>query len=102
MVQVILFVVIQWVRARADETHLSLENVPKLREFVEAVFAHEFPGPGDTRIVMNLKEGPLALVAMAQRFFQFIRVCHHRTQLVALEYASLLTHTAGGVKNGTR
>ena len=37
--------------ARTDEAHLTLQDIPCLRQFVDADLADEFADPGDARIV---------------------------------------------------
>src|ERR687897_1522726 len=43
--------------AGADEAHLSLEDVPELRELVEAEAAQDLPDRGQARVGLELEEG---------------------------------------------
>ena len=53
-------------RPRSDQAHLAAEDVPQLRELVEAVPPEEFPERGDARVVGDLEHGPPHLVAVGE------------------------------------
>ena len=60
------FNIFQWVRARPNQTHVPLQDVPQLRQLVQAVFAQKFAEPRDPRIICNLEERAPALIQMAK------------------------------------
>jgi hypothetical protein len=88
-------------RARANEAHIAFENVPKLREFIEAVLPHKTPGAGDAGIVDHLKEDAFALVEVAKVPLLMVRVHDHGAELVAGEIAAFLADAAGDIEDGT-
>ena len=54
-------------RTGADEAHLAPEDVQQLRELVQRDATHEPADPRDPRILIDLEEASLRLIAAAQR-----------------------------------
>src|ERR1700712_1771737 len=73
-------------RARADEAHVALQDVPELWNFVEAQFANELTERRDPRIFLKLlKRVPFGSghVVAAQIIVEhFFRVVPHGTKVV--------------------
>ena len=52
-------------RARPDQAHLALQDVPELRQLVEARVAQEAADPGDPRVVVELQ--PVRVLALREQ-----------------------------------
>ena len=70
-------------RPRADDAHLSLQNVEDLRELIQARPAQEAPAPGD--------KGIRRIQQMGRHVVR--RVDAHRPELVDIEIGLSLSHT---------
>src|SRR5262245_36170736 len=68
-------------RTRADETHVTLEDIPQLRQFVEAAASQE---PADRR------HTNVAFLCRPHRARRFFGVGRHRSELMQREYAAEL------------
>ena len=81
-------------RARADEAHVAADDIPELRQLVEAGLTQEGAELGDTRVVLEL-EILLPLFAGLGVFFEvflegFLCVRNHGLELVAREEHAML------------
>ena len=85
---------------RADEAHIAADDVPELRQFIEAGLPEEGPELRDSRVVFEL-EVLLPLFAglgiFLEVFFEgFLRVRDHRLKLVAREQHAVLADALMG------
>lgn len=86
--------------ARADEAHVAADDVPKLRQFVEAGLAEEGAELRDARVVLEL-EVLLPLLAglgvLGEVFLQgFLCIRDHGLELVAREESAILADALVG------
>src|SRR5580658_1388218 len=102
MVQVVLLVIIEWVRARTNQAHVSLEDIPELRQLVKTIFPQEPPRSRNPGIIFNLEERPFALVAVPQRFLKIVRIAHHGSELVARKHTSFFSDSSRAVEHHSR
>jgi hypothetical protein len=72
------------------QTHVAFQNVPKLGQFVEAVFAKKAAQPGDPRIISDFEKRIFSLVEAAQGIFQAIRPIEHGPEFITNKCLSLL------------
>src|SRR5919202_85875 len=78
-------------RARADEAHLALEDVPELRELVEARDPQQTPDARDPRVV--IEQEPVRVAAQrGELLLALLRPDDHRAELDELEAASRAPH----------
>ena len=68
-------------RARADEAHLAAQDVQHLRDLVEREAAQERPDARDARVVLDLEERALGLVATLELRLLGLGVGAHRPEL---------------------
>src|SRR5258708_37333147 len=73
----VLFHVLEWVRARPNQTHVPLQHVPQLWQLIQAVLAQKSAETRDPRIVCDFVEGAPALVQMTQCFSKPICPAYH-------------------------
>src|SRR5207302_6864578 len=71
-----------------NQAHVALQDVPKLRQFVETVFTKKSSKPRDTRIIGDLEEWAAALIQPAQVFLQPVRPGNHRPKLVTIKFTT--------------
>ena len=76
-------------RPGADEAHVADENIPELREFVDAGAAQEMPERCDARVVLHLEDGAAHLVESLEFRAQHFGIGDHRAELVHREEASV-------------
>lgn len=80
-------------RAGADNAHVTFQNVPQLREFINTCFADELTHTCDTGIVLDFEDRAIHLI-----FFQkAIQLCFciraHGTELIELERLSVASNS---------
>ena len=88
-------------RTGTDDAHVTAQHIPQLRQFVEAGLADEATDTGDARIVLQLEVavpfGTRIGIRVEQMLQHFVRVRHHRTKLVALEFLAIAAHAGVAV-----
>lgn len=99
MLNVVALVIVEGMRAGANEAHLSLEDVDELGQLVEAEFAEPAAGAGDAGIFLHFEEGTLAFVGCAQLLFAALGVHDHAAELVADEGNAFLADALGAVED---
>ena len=74
-------------RPGADHAHFALEHIPELGQFVDAELAQETAQGKDPRIVVELEDGAVHLVAgfLLHLVEQLVGVRHHGAELQHLE-----------------
>src|SRR5437867_8350279 len=77
-------------RPRSDEVHIAAQNVPELRNFINANLANEAPRTRHTFIIGLSPNGAV-----------FFRIDAHRTKLHQRESAAVLADAFLPVENGT-
>jgi hypothetical protein len=68
-------------RARPNQAHLAFEDVPKLGQFIDAVFSEVSAHARDSRIGGNLEKDSVAFIQVRERCFQFIGIFNHGSEL---------------------
>src|SRR5579863_4536400 len=91
--------VVQRMRTRADQAHLSFQHVPQLRQFVQAVPSQDPSQTRDPGIAGDLEAWPRLLVLPPQTQFQLVRVAHHGAELVATKGPALISGARRGIKH---
>ena len=74
-------ILVEHQRPRPDEAHLAPHDVPQLRQLIQRAAPQQPPDPRHTRILSDLEQPLLRLVAIPQRVLQRIRVRDHRAEL---------------------
>src|SRR5438105_2075857 len=85
--------VLNRMRTRPDQAHVSFEDVPQLRQLIQAVFAQKPAEPCDAGIIGNLEEGAAALIQMPQLSAKSVRARNHGTEFVTGEEDASFPHT---------
>src|SRR5579864_6635963 len=85
----------QW-RSWSDKRHVSAQNVPQLRQFIETGTAQPSAHGSAARIVSDLENRPIYFIQMLKLGTQFFGVVHHRTEFIEGEAppAESATHLA--------
>src|SRR5207302_9998410 len=91
IVETVARVVVHGMGARTNQAHIPFQDIPELGQFVEAVLAKKAAEPRNARIICNFEERVSALVASAQRFFQFVRAVGHGPEFVTSKSLSLIS-----------
>src|SRR4051812_7135561 len=89
-------------RPRADERHLTAQDVDHVRDLVEREAPEEAPDVCDTRVVTDLEQRAARLVRLLQCLLLAVCPLEHRAEL---EHPELLLAEADariGVEDGTR
>src|ERR1039458_1026454 len=76
-------------RPGADEAHVADENIPELRELVDAGAAQEMPERCDARVVLHLEDRAAHLIERLEFRAQHFGIGDHRAELVHREEASV-------------
>lgn len=76
-------------RAGADEGHIALEDVPELRELVEARLADEAADLRDARVIFHLEHEAVHLILRKELLLALLRVLVHAAELVHAELAAI-------------
>ena len=89
--------------ARADQPHVAKQHVPKLRQFVEAVFAEKFPDGRDARVFGELENGARHLIHGGEFVLELLGVGDHGAEFVeregrAAQPGALLPEKNGAVR----
>src|SRR3954447_1803958 len=71
----------------ADQAHVALQDVPELRQLVDARAPQQIPGARDARIVLE-QQPRRVLAERPQLLHEVVRVHDHRPELVQAEAAS--------------
>src|SRR5262245_49652907 len=72
-------------RPRADQCHVSLENVEELRKLIDAGLPQKCTYFGHARIVLDLEGGAVLLVLLGELFLASFGILHHRAEFVDRE-----------------
>src|SRR6185503_11475394 len=78
-------------RPRPDETHVTFEHVPQLRQLVDAGLAQERAEPGNAGVASDLEDWTLHLIEMFELGFASLGVREHRAELIEPERAAVET-----------
>src|ERR1017187_7834547 len=76
-------------RPGADEAHVADENIPELRELVDAGATEETAERSDARVVLHLEDGAAHFVVSLEFRAQHFGIGDHRAELVHREEASV-------------
>src|SRR5258708_37642185 len=99
MLQVIFLEIIFRMRAWPNDAHVPLQNVKKLRQFIDAVFAQETSQAGDSRVVSNLESCAVTLVHVHQAILELIGINHHGAEFMTTELASFSSNAPGAIND---
>lgn len=89
MVAVVLVEFADGRRTGADEGHIALEDVPELREFVEARLADEAADLRDARVIFHLEHEAVHFILGEELLLALLRVLVHAAELVHAELAAI-------------
>lgn len=89
MVAVVLVEFADGRRAGADEGHVALEDVPELREFVEARLADEAADLRDARVIFHLEHEAVHFILGEELLLALLCVLVHAAELVHAELAAI-------------
>ena len=89
MIAVVLVEFADCRRAGADEGHVALEDVPELREFVEARLADEAADLRDARVIFHLEHEAVHFIFCKELLLALLRVLVHAAELVHAELAAI-------------
>ena len=95
------FDLVDWKRAGADQAHFTAEDVPELRPFVDAHFAHPSAEGKDSRVVFDFKDRSAHLVEGFQFGFPLFRVGVHGAEFEHGEWLSIFAAAALGEEHGS-
>src|SRR5437016_13887657 len=84
-------------RPRAYQAHVPFQDIPQLRQLVQAVLAQKPAEPRDTRIIGHLEKGTSALTEMEKPLAQKAGARNHRPKLVASQGSAYFHHTQGSI-----
>src|SRR3990172_3046764 len=84
--RLILFPLLGTGGPRANQTHISIEHTPHLRELIEAVLAQEASERRDPGVIPHLENGAGHLVLVQKPVLELVGVDHHCAELVAAEW----------------
>ena len=62
MFQTVLLEVVEGMRSRPYQAHLSFKYIPKLWQLVQAKLPQELPDLRNPRVILDLEKGPLAFI----------------------------------------
>src|SRR5580692_11928215 len=99
LVKFVVIDLIDGMRPRSNQAHVSAQHVPELRKLIEAVATDDAPDARDSGVVVNLEDRTLPLVASAQVFLKVFRVRHHGAKLIAPEATALRSRAFRGVND---
>ena len=89
-------------RARANNAHVADQNIEKLRQLIQRIFAQEPSQARDARVVRDLEEHVVALVHVHDLGAPGICVQNHGAELDAAEDHSLFPDALRSVENRAR
>lgn len=72
-------------RTRANDAHITLQDVPKLRQLIETGFADKSSHTGNARVVLDFEHRAVHFVLLQQIVQLCFRIRTHGTKLVKLE-----------------
>src|SRR3954470_5392156 len=101
MLQTVLLIIIKRVRPGTHQAHVAAENIPELRQFIQAIAAQPISHSGETWVGSNFKTWPGTLIAWAQAVLQSVCVHHHRPELETGELPAFSTRSHGLIKDRT-
>src|ERR1700758_142853 len=99
MVKFVMVDLIDRVGPWSHQTHVPLDYIPELGEFVEAVSSDKLPNTSDSGVIINLENRTFSLIASAQFVLELFCVGSHRSKLVTVETSAFGTGSFRGVKN---
>ena len=110
MVKVILFIFCFCRWSGSYQTHVSLQDVPELRKFIQACLTNEITDAltralltsDNTRVVLHLEHKALHLILFHKFLLPFLCIHIHGAEFVKLKNTSILTHTILGKENRSR
>src|SRR6478752_4442490 len=85
--------VVRGMRAWPDQTHVSEQDIPELRKFIQAIAPKPVPQTRDPRITLDFEECSLSLIAQSELVLDTVRFRHHRAELVAEENAPFVSNS---------
>ena len=93
----VLLHILERVWTRADQAHVAFEDVPELRQLVQAVFAKKAAERCDARVIGNFEERASSLVQMTQFSSKAICSLDHRAEFVASKGNAVFPDSKGCV-----
>src|SRR5215472_14731815 len=102
MLDRITLIVIDWVRPRPNQAHVSAENVPELGQLVQTKLAKPPPHAGNPRIILHFEKWTDAFIFSAELFLLKIGVLDHRAQLITPKGPAFASHAIRDIKQRTR
>jgi hypothetical protein len=102
MLDLISRYVVQWVRPWANQAHFASQDVPQLRQLVDAVAPQEGPNSCKPRIARHFEKRSGAVVVVSQAQFQVICVPDHSPEFVTTKEPALSPHALSTIENRPR
>ena len=87
-------------RTGADQAHVAAQDVPELREFIEAVFAEELADGGDSGVVCDFKNGAAHFVHGLELMLVLFGVGYHRPEFIEGKRPAVLSGTLLAEEDG--
>src|ERR1700694_5564440 len=89
-------------RTRADETHITANNVDQLRQFINERTAEQPTNPSDPRISADFEERTTCFVKVQEILKQDISIGYHRAELIEGELETVLSQSSLLVQDWSR
>src|SRR5579872_1993319 len=90
---------VEFWRARTDQTHVPSKNVPQLWKLIQAVLSKEHSKARYAWIIRYLKKRSHPLVEMPQTAFLFVRPRHHGSEFITNESSAFFAYAGCSIKN---
>src|SRR5579862_1045374 len=81
-------------RSRADERHVTTQDIPQLRQLIDAQLAQPAAERRTARVVFHLENRAVELVELLELWPQLIGVVHHRAKFEQRELPAAETTTS--------
>src|SRR5579872_211374 len=98
MIETITLIIVDRMRPRPDETHITAQDVYKLRQLINAQLPKPAARTRNTRVVSDFETRPVSLVGLPQCFFVRIGPINHGPQLVTPKFYAFPPHPRSGIE----
>ena len=78
-------------RSRSDKTHITSQDIEKLRKLIDARLPDKLSDPRDPRIILHLEHQSLDLIGGHQFLLSRLRVLIHGPELIERKLSSVLS-----------
>src|SRR5437763_8984353 len=86
-------------RAWTHEAHVPDEDIPELRQFIQAVAPQEMANASDSRVLRDFEERARPFISRAKIIFESVRLGNHGAKFVANELLSFASDTSGTIED---